>query len=196
MSYTAGELNPLPCTNFLSMMMRFNLHVSLLGLCCLLSLAWEVQAQSHLPKATPRSIFEALDGVVDGEGIITIEQPDEVRRLVGGTSSRVRAILGREGNTTLMMGYRLQFYNSNLARAKSEAEQRAARIRTVAPEYACYISYNAPFWKLVVGDFTSAEEARQARASLMKILPQWGREAYVVRDRVRILNYVPNESEE
>lgn len=178
----------------LSMMMRFNLYALLLSL--FIFGADSMWAQSNLPKSTPRNIFEALDGQEEGEGLVTIDQPEEVRRLVGGTSSRARAILGREGNTTLMMGYRLQFYNSNLPRAKSEAEQRAARIRAIAPEHACYISYNAPFWKLVVGDFTSTQEARKARTELMKVLPQWGREAYVVRDRVRILNYVPNETEE
>jgi len=55
----------------------------------------------------------------------------------------------------------------------------------------------APFWRLTVGNFTSQEEARSARARLMVALPAWGRESYVVREKVRILNYTePHASEE
>lgn len=145
-------------------------------------------------KATPRTIFEALEGGAPGEGTVVIIQPEEIRRLVGGTSSRLGVVLGREGNTSLLMGYRIQFYNANLPGSKAEAERRAAQIRSLAPEYGCYVNYNAPFWRLAVGDFRDMASAREARATLLKILPSWARESYVVRDQVRIINYDPNET--
>lgn len=146
-------------------------------------------------RATPRNIFEALEGVAPGEGVVVIEQSQALRDLVGGVSVKYRGVLGREGNTTLLQGYRIQVYNSNLASSKSEAERRAAQVRRLAPEYRPYITYNAPFWRLVVGDFVSQEAAKGARQKLSKVLPAWFKESYVVRDKVRIINYNPDINE-
>lgn len=143
----------------------------------------------------PKNIFEALEGEKPGEGTIVIEQPEALRRLVGGASVKFGRVLGREGNTSLLMGYRIQFYNGNLPTSKKEVEQRATSLRMLAPEFGVYVTYNAPFWRLVLGDFTSMEAARTARTKLLKTLPTWGKESYVVRDKVRIINYNPNSDE-
>lgn len=157
----------------------------------------ESQQQTSTPvrKATPRTIFEALEGEGPGEGRVVINQSEELKKLVGGTSSRYRAVLGREGNTTLMQGYRIQVYNGNLVSSKAEMDRRAAQLRRLAPEYSCYPTYNAPFWRLVVGDFVSNTAARAARAKLLKVMPSWFQESYIVRDKVRILNYNPEQNE-
>lgn len=184
------------------MMFRYNRY-ALLGLICLAGIATtSLEAQVVAPtksyspsKATPRTIFEALEGEAVGEGIVVIEQSNELKRLVGGISTKYSSILGREGNTTIMHGYRIQVYNSNLAQGKAEMERRASEIRRLAPQYSCYTSYNAPFWRLVLGDFVSREAARQAQNKLSKLLPQWFKEAYVVRDKVRIINYNPELNE-
>lgn len=146
-------------------------------------------------KTTPRTIFEALEGEVPGEGRVVINQSEELKKLVGGTSSKYRGILGREGNTTLMQGYRIQVYNGNLVSSKAEMERRAAQVRRLAPEYSCYTTYNAPFWRLVVGDFVTDGAARTARTKLLKLMPTWFRESYIVRDKVRIVNYNPELNE-
>ena len=70
-------------------------------------------------------------------------------------------------------------------------------IGRIAPTLSSYITFRAPFWRLTVGNFTSQQEARSARARLMTALPAWGHESYVVREKVRILNYTaPHASEE
>lgn len=145
--------------------------------------------------AVPSSIFEALEGRVPGEGIVIIEQSAELKSLVGGVSALSRGILGREGNTTLLQGYRIQVYNGNLPSSKAEAERRASMIRRIVSEHKVYINYNPPFWRLVMGDFVTGEAAKQARTRLMKLMPDWFRESYVVADKVRILNYNPEEYE-
>lgn len=140
----------------------------------------------------PRTIFEALESDVPGEGRVVVEQSDALRRLVGSVSGKYSRVLGREGNISLMMGYRIQFFNGNLPTSKSEAYAREAVIRALAPEHSCYVVFKAPFWKLVVGDFISMTEARQVRNKLTSQLPAWAKESYVVRDKVRILNYTPS----
>lgn len=174
-------------------MLKAKHYTYALGLMLLYSVSLTAQ-QTNIPqvrKVTPRSIFEALEGEVPGEGHVVINQSAELKKLVGGTSSKYRGILGREGNTTLMQGYRIQVYNGNLASSKAEMERRAAQIRRLAPEYSCYTTYNAPFWRLVVGDFVTDAAARSARTKLIKVMPTWFKESYIVRDKVRIINYNP-----
>lgn len=152
-------------------------------------------AQQPLRKTTPNNIFEALSSNASGEGLVIINQSAELRALVGGVSSKYRAILGREGNTTLLQGYRIQVYNGNLSSSKAEMEKRAVQVRRLAPEYSCYTSFNAPFWRLAMGDFISQEAAQSARNKLVKIMPAWFKESYIVKDRVRIVNYNPELNE-
>lgn len=180
--------------------MNMNIRLMLSCVLCLLffsqGLAWaqgsaEGQGQS---KASPRNIFEALEGHVAGEGRISIRQSDAVRRSVGSVSRKYSAVLGREGNTSIVMGYRIQFFNGNLPNSRAEAYSRAAQIRQINPDLSYYISVNAPFWKLVVGDYTTMEAARAAQRDLVSKLPKWAKESYVVRDKVRVLNYKADES--
>lgn len=151
--------------------------------------------QTGTRRVTPNNIFEALKSNAPGEGVVVINQSTELRNLVGGVSSKYRAVLGREGNTSVLQGYRIQVYNGNLSNSKAEMEKRAVQVRRLAPEYSCYTSFNAPFWRLAVGDFISQEAARNARNKLLKIMPSWFNESYIVKDRVRIVNYNPELNE-
>lgn len=169
---------------------------NILSLVALLMSSMFIEAQQVVArKATPRTIFEALEGEAPGEGTVIINQSAELKRLVGGVSNRYKGILGREGNTTLMQGYRIQAYNGNLTSSKAEMERRAAQLRRLAPQYSCYTSYNAPFWRLVVGDFVSHEAAKVARNKMIKVMPAWFKESYIVREKVRIINYNPDKNE-
>lgn len=150
--------------------------------------SWRLEGQS-VHQAEPLNIFEALQSEAPGQGTVLVEQSEAVRKLVGSVSGRLGSVLGREGNMTLIMGYRIQIYNGNQPNSKKQVEERAATLRMLAPEYNVYTTYRAPFWRLVIGDFRSMYEARQARTELLRILPAWGRESYVVRDRVRVSNY-------
>lgn len=155
-------------------------------------------AQTAPEKSRPRNIFDALEQIAPGEGLVTIIQASELRTRIGQAAApRGAGVLGRDGAYTILNGYRIQLFNSNLPNAKSEAYARAEILRKVAPTLSGYITFRAPFWRLTVGNFLSHEEARTARARLLPYLPAWGKESYVVRERVRILNYTaPQDAEE
>ena len=168
----------------------------LLSLSLLLVIGIQVASAQATPTKQPhRNILEALETPAPGEGVVTIIQSPELRRLIGVQGSA--SVLGRDGNYTLLMGYRVQMFNSNRSGAKAEAYARAEQIRHIAPTMSSYITYKAPFWRLAVGNFATREEANQARARLVSTLPAWAQESYVVRDKVRILNYTePNTQED
>ena len=163
------------------MLRRIQLTLALLVTC--LTFAATLSAQTAPEKLRPRNILEALEQINPGEGFVTIIQDPDLRGVIGSAPApRGSSVLARDGNYSILYGYRVQVFNSNLPNAKSEAYARAEAIRRVAP---------------TLSNFTSQEEARSARARLMVALPAWGRESYVVREKVRILNYTePHASEE
>ncbi len=112
-------------------------------------------------------------------GNVTITQPNWLRNLVGKTTFHT-------ARSSVHMGYRIQVYTSNMRGAKQEAYRLASRVRGAAPELSTYVSYSAPFWRLSVGDYSSQQEAQQQLNALRAAHPQLMREAYIVREKVRI----------
>lgn len=84
-------------------------------------------------------------------------------------------------------GYRIQVYSGNNARtSKNEAQARASKISSRFPEHATYVNYDAPYWRLRVGDFRNYEDARAAMGMLKKEYPAYAREMRLVRDRIKL----------
>ncbi|MDY6122378.1 MAG: SPOR domain-containing protein [Porphyromonas sp.] len=136
----------------------------------------------------PSSIFEVLGSSKPGEGKVIVFVPDEVRTRVGSVHSQYGQSLRGESNISLRSGYRVQVYVGNLKDSKHEAYSRAARINHVFPEQICYVTYKAPFWKLLVGDFLSHEEAYSLAKSIKRSMPDMAHEIYVVKNRIRHYN--------
>lgn len=84
-------------------------------------------------------------------------------------------------------GYRIQAYSdNNMQSAKAAAQQRARAIAMKFPQYRSYISYNAPSWRLRIGDFKSQEDAQKALQRLRAAFPAYGREMIIVRDHINV----------
>lgn len=82
-------------------------------------------------------------------------------------------------------GYRIQvFSDSNPRTAKAEAERKASAISSRFPDIKTYVTYQSPYWRLRVGDFTTFEDANDALTELKNALPAYRREMRVVRDRI------------
>lgn len=139
-------------------------------------------------RMSPSNIFDVLEAYIEGEGVILVKQSPELRALVGGISDKYRSLLEKEDETGLKPGFRIQVYNGNLKGSKAELEQRLNLLRRLVPEQNYYTSYNAPFWRLTMGDFSTEEQAKQLRLRLLKSLPAWFGESYIIKDRVRIVN--------
>ncbi len=143
------------------------------------------QAKAQGVKALPNDIFEALSAEGKNEGRIIIHQPAHIRALIGKTSKR--ALIGLDSGEAIALstGYRIQAYNGNLPTSKQEAYRRAEKIHQMLNNTPCYITYKAPFWRLLVGDFETIEDARVALGELKTSLPHIASELYIVRDNIR-----------
>ena len=155
--------------------------------CILLLFAFMMAGTSSLFAQTAlegerSTIFDALQRSGLGKGEVVINQSAAIREMVG---ERMR---GANVETTdsltflKVQGYRTQVFSGNNQRvSKDEAFRKEKEIKELFPEIPTYVTYNAPFWKLRVGDFRSHEEAYHMMRLLMGAFPKYGKEMCIVR---------------
>ena len=156
-----------------------------LYLCLVIACAWTASAQAlEVADSTSADSPTIADLMVERHANVSITQPEELNaRLVRSSSS------GNNGEVTSGAGYRLQVYSNNNARtAKSEAAARASQISERFPQWSTYVSWDAPYWRLRVGDFVTYQEATAAMSEMKQAFPAFRREIRVVRDRVKANN--------
>lgn len=88
-------------------------------------------------------------------------------------------------------GYRLQVFFSSDRSARQESEKIKKKLKVTNPDLAVYIEYNAPFWKVKLGDFKTENEALRLRKKLMDDFPN----SWVINEMVKKHNSLPNEEE-
>ncbi len=83
-------------------------------------------------------------------------------------------------------GFRIQVLFSSSRNAREEAKSRARNLALKFPQYRSYISYNAPQWRLRIGDFRNRDDAGRAMSRLRNAFPAYSASMIVVRDVVNI----------
>jgi len=125
-------------------------------------------------------------------GLHSVSQPDAMlQRLIppqqqtATTDTDGGEIAGVTGAHT--GGYRIQvFSDSNPRTARNEANAKAGNITSRFPEYRPYVTYDAPYWRLRIGDFRTYEDAVDALETIKEAFPSYRRELRVVRDRINV----------
>ena len=70
----------------------------------------------------------------------------------------------------------------NQRTAKSEALSKERDIKEAFPDMATYVTYDAPSWRLKVGDFRTRDEASVRLAELKEMFPGYANEMIIVID--------------
>ena len=144
---------------------------------------------TNLPAQTGarQSIFDELQTPRPGKGKVVIDQPSGIRAKVG------YRIIGEvetsnDGKTYIRhQGFRIQVFSGNDHRtSKEEAFKREREINEAIPQLATYVNFDAPFWRLRVGDFNAREDAYDTQHQLMQVFPNYRKEMYLVREEIKI----------
>lgn len=101
-----------------------------------------------------------------------------VRFMTASLDSLVRYSAQSNANQTTLDGFRIQIYSGSGVTSKNDAAETQARFMRMYPEEKAYIIYNAPFWRVRVGDYRSRSEAL---VLLNKLQGSFGG-SYIVRD--------------
>jgi len=139
----------------------------------LLAFAGAAALLSFGQDSTRLALFDEL------EPAVTVYQSEEINGLI--TSQ----VFGTEREAeTVRDGYRVQVYGSNAGRkANTEAHRIGHELEDLDLGVTVYVKWDAPFWRVRVGDFRTQEEAEQFKLELIEILPEYKGSIYVVHDR-------------
>ena len=115
------------------------------------------------------------------QGVVTIHQDARLEALLqpqnGQTAGQTQEVLTANG-------YRVQLYSSNAARkAKETALEWKATFEKDFPQHHAYLQYQAPFWKLRVGDFTHYASAVLFSEQLKKAYPKEADEIIIIKEK-------------
>lgn len=121
------------------------------------------------------TIFENLESVVHGQGIVTIEQPFGVKNILEKQIQFNSKFIGSKG-------YRIQigFFSGNKGREK--AYKTKTNAVSELPEYDIYIVFSQPYFKVRIGDFYTKSQALMALKKIKEIYPG----AFIVDDLIHI----------
>jgi hypothetical protein len=86
-----------------------------------------------------------------------------------------------------MSGWRIQVFSGNNQRiSKIEAFRKETDLKTSFPELSTYVKYNAPIWRLRVGDFQNYPDAQKMLLQLRHAFSAYSHEMSIVRDRIQV----------
>jgi len=135
------------------------------------------------------TIVDDLNTPKSGQGTIRIMQDESIKNLVATYNVADTGLVIVDWNTVnhvKVNGFRIQVFSGNNHKiSKEEAERKQSLIREAYPGQETTITYNAPFWRLRVGNYLTRGEAEEALQEMKKTFPSFGREMYVVNDVVK-----------
>ena len=132
------------------------------------------------------SIFDAMNKREPGKGTVVINQSSAIRTLVGRHSLNEKTETVGDTTFLLMQGYRIQVFTDNNQRtARNEAEAKQQQIKNLF-SVPTYVKYNAPFWRLYVGDYITYEEAFSMSNKIAEAFPTLKKEIQIREEEIRI----------
>lgn len=164
--------------------MKKSIHILLLLLVCtVVAVAQE---------GTNNPILEELNSPKSGQGRVVVMQDEAIKNIVAIQAVADTSNMIVDWNSVdhvKVNGFKIQvFSGNNHKQSKDEAERKQSLIRDSYPGEETTITYNAPFWRLRVGNYLTRIEAEEALKDMKKTFPSFGREMYIVRDVVKRLN--------
>lgn len=94
---------------------------------------------------------------------------------------------GKGAGVIVSSGYRIRaFSGNNQVESKNRAYRIEKELKDYLPDLATYVIFKSPNWRLLIGNYTTSEEAVSALRDLKKKFPEYGREMFVVKDEIEI----------
>ncbi len=119
-----------------------------------------IQGQNRTGKA----FFEQISFQDKNQGKLEITQDEDIADLVGIHIDSNK----RDGGID---GFRIQLYLGSSNNAKREASEVKAKVLSHFPDEKIYVMYEAPFWRVQVGDFRSKNESLRLYKKLREEFP-------------------------
>ena len=166
----------------------FFMKFKILVLLCL-SLAIKSKAQDDIEMlADSANALISISTHLRSTGHVAIYQDYRLEKLV---STQPKTSVSNSKNTKpnliVTNGFRIRvFSGSKQSVSRNRAQEIHDALKEFDPDLETYILFKSPNWRLVVGNYTTNEEAVSALRKLKKEFPEYGREMFVIKDVIEI----------
>ncbi|HVK97063.1 MAG TPA: hypothetical protein VM368_04555 [Flavisolibacter sp.] len=123
-------------------------------------------------------ISNAQDFQTSDSSFVIVHKDPRIDLLIKKQSSINFATKKAAGKT--MRGYRLLVINTN---SRDEAMDAKTKIYTYFPEIKSYLVYQAPFFKLKVGNFQTRDEAKKYQTMMNSLFPKG---VFILNDTIEV----------
>ena len=130
------------------------------------------------------SMIDALQHDKPNEGKVRIKLDPGIHELIGKMGGMLDDPLSNSFYTS--KGYRISVYLGNRRESRDEATTREQQIKEFFPYLRTEKTYDAPFWKVKVGDFTTEEQAKLFQQQLKSVFKTFSQEIIIVKDDIKI----------
>jgi len=145
------------------------------------------QSQQYQSKPTG-STGSVLPGTsVQDTGSVVVHKDPRIDQLIK-KRMEINEKTTRDNRRT-SRGFRIQVINT---RDRNEAIQAKTKMLQTLPEHASYIQYNAPFFKLKLGNFKTREEAEKV---LKQVSRHYSTGVFIVSEMIEVKPEKPEEFE-
>lgn len=130
--------------------------------------------------AAPANDSTIVDRLNNSPGV-NIDQPAALNaRLVKGVTVEVSKDSDKDKNTSATQPkqsangrFSIEIFSGNGAQAKNQANARRRNVGSRFPQYNTRLVYDAPFWRVRAGNFTSRNDAEAAMADIRRAFPSY-----------------------
>lgn len=162
----------------------------LISLCLLAAISMLQALCAGVVESDSVSTTPPIIASINQGGRIEVQQPEALaHRLLPGTSENEQASeedegqgrVSRQGRT----GYRVEvFADNNVRTAKVKAAATKRVLQQKFPGNPVYLVFDAPFWRVRMGDYTSRAAAESAMADARRSLPHLSSDIRIVRCQI------------
>jgi len=148
-----------------------------------------LSAQDSLSGKKSESLVDKINKPESGKGSVHVIQDDKISEKIGKPviKDAITSAPNRDSKTISMSGWRIQVFSGNNQRvSKNEAFGKEADLKASFPDLSTYVKYNAPFWRLRVGDFQTYQDAQGMLMQLRHAFPAFGREMSIVKEKIQV----------
>jgi preprotein translocase subunit SecD len=138
----------------------------------------------------PNDSIKNISKALNDSGKVKILQPSELTKRLDRveddqSNNQDSDTQQNAGQVRSKSGYRVEVYADNKVQtAKAQAASKKRLLQARLPQYHVYLVFEAPYWRVRLGDFTSRSAADAALAEVKQAFPSFATDLRVVRSTI------------
>jgi len=148
-----------------------------------------VFSAANLYAVEPTDSVLNISKALNDSGKVIIKQPAELTKRLNRVEEDQTSQDNDTPSTTVQTrsrsGYRVEVFADNKVQtAKAQAASKKRLLQARFPQYHVYLVFEAPYWRVRLGDFTNRSAADAAMSEVRQAFPSFSTDLRVVRSTI------------